>query len=58
MTRLNITGGGAVDIIAGAVTLGSNGFVNAGDATGAVTFVGTAVATNAFAYTGSSGVDT
>jgi hypothetical protein len=58
MTRLNITGGGTVDIIAGAVTLGSNGFVNAGDATGAVTFVGTAVATNAFAYTGSSGIDT
>jgi len=58
MTRLNIEGGGTVNIITGAVDMGANGFINAGSATGAVTIVASALATNPFAYTGSSGIDT
>lgn len=58
MTRLNIEGGGTVNIITGAVDMGANGFINAGSATGAVTIVAAALATNPFAYTGSSGIDT
>ena len=58
MTRLNIEGAGTVNIVTGAVNMGSNGFINAGDATGAVTVNAAALATNAYAYTGSSGADT
>jgi hypothetical protein len=58
MTRLNVEGAGTVNIITGAVAMGTNGFINAADATGAVTIVAAALATNAFAYTGGSGVDT
>jgi len=58
MTRLNLTGAGTVNIITGAVAMGTNGFINAGDATGAITIVAAALATDPFAYTGSSGVDT
>ena len=38
--------------------MGSNGSINAGNATGAVTVNAAALATNPFAYTGSSGIDT
>jgi hypothetical protein len=58
MTRLNIEGAGTVNVITGAVTMGTNGFIDASGATGAVTLVATALATNAYAYTGSSGIDT
>jgi hypothetical protein len=58
MTSLNLEGAGTFDIITGAVVMGSNGSINAGSATGAVTVVAAALATNPFAYTGSSGIDT
>jgi len=58
MNSLSITGSGAVDIITGAVDMGANGSVDFGGATGAVAYNATAQANNAFAYTGSSGIDT
>ena len=58
MTTLNLEGAGTIDIITGAVNMGANGSINAGNHTGAVTVVAAALAGNPFAYTGSSGVDT
>lgn len=58
MTKLTATGAGAIDIITGAVDMGSNGAIDFSAATGAITFNAAALATNAFAYTGGTGVDT
>jgi len=58
LSTLTARGAGDVDIITGAVDMGTNGSVNFGDLTGTVTFNAAALATNAFAYTGSAGIDT
>ena len=58
MTKLTATGAGDVDIITGALNLGANGVVDFSGITGTVVFNAAALATNAFAFTGGSGVDT